>query len=434
MSITRKDNSPKSYYIHLSWQGKIYHRKTPFDRPQKYWGAKISDDEKKCSSYRSAQSWEKKFVASLRNDHYEIIEKSKLRQTYGTIQSLIDAWHQFATIRISNGQMKPRTAQYALQSFEHVLDSVGKKVTDSLNILDRDLAKKYQAIKLAENVRNPEKQEKSHTSINTRLRSAKQLFSSSALDYYKSINLSLPDCIDDFKKIPSLKERSHRFQGFTDDQITQINQLGEDFKNTDIDLYRAFLLLRYLGMRNGAILHARWDWITELNGAIVMNICTRSYYKPKTPATPTIHPTILADLKRPEGFSPDNYIVKPDSTRKDGSPAHKLIYRTLSRHIREIIPDRVKSSYELRKLAGSEILQKTGSADIASQYLGNSPDVFRNHYGNFGVMPSLAKMSRHDDKFIINCPKCTANDSVTVSIINNRIEGNCDCGYSATIS
>jgi len=104
-------------------------------------------------------------------------------------------------------------------------------------------------------------------------------------------------------------------------------------------------------------------------------------------------PIALETLERlVAGREGDGYIVVPaDELRRAGGNAHTLIYRTLSALVRpHVHPEARKTTYELRKLAGSAILTETDSLEAAAAFLGNSPEVCRKNYARFlGSIPGI---------------------------------------------
>jgi hypothetical protein len=119
----------------------------------------------------------------------------------------------------------------------------------------------------------------------------------------------------------------------------------------DPGAYVAHLLFSRLGLRNIEIVNARTHWISD--GRIgIINRPEEDFF-PKgcegwVPIAPDVKKKVLSFQKR----CTDGYLV-PGANKTE---RHEAVYRRHSRWVSQWIKDRTKTSYELRRYAGSRLL------------------------------------------------------------------------------
>jgi integrase len=130
---------------------------------------------------------------------------------------------------------------------------------------------------------------------------------------------------------------------------------------------RAFLLTRYLGMTPKECSMCRRTWIEERNDKFVMVVIERDGVTLKTGSkrgrAMSIPEWMAAELLVADDFMVDG---KTPSRRK------YFMERIFNAFVREFLPDRRTAAYELRRQAGSDILNATGKISVAQHMLGHS--------------------------------------------------------------
>ena len=136
--------------------------------------------------------------------------------------------------------------------------------------------------------------------------------------------------------------------------IAAINAAAPKLAVSDPAMYVAFLLFSRLGLRNVEIRNARWHWIQ--NGRIgIIERPEENFYPKGSEGWVPIAPDVLKELMRFRHLSTDGYVVpgKTATERKDA------VDRRHSTWVSQWISDRSKTSYELRRYAGSLVYNAT---------------------------------------------------------------------------
>ena len=135
--------------------------------------------------------------------------------------------------------------------------------------------------------------------------------------------------------------------------IAAINAAAPKLAETDPAVYVAFLMFSRLGLRNVEIRNARWSWIE--NGRIgIIERPEENFYPKGSEGWVPIAPDVLKELMRFRHLSTNDYIVpgRTPTERKDA------VDRRHSAWVGQWIKDRSKTSYELRRYAGSLVYQR----------------------------------------------------------------------------
>lgn len=247
--------------------------------------------------------------------------------------------------------------------------------------------------------------------LNSDHNSARAVFGARARQLYAKLGLIIPPCVDEFCTAPKLPEKSTRFTPLRpeiDAQIRALCTMSLDraiCKPSSFEVYnRAFEpiganlptpdiavaveLARYAGLTASEIAAISWDWIeTRSNGTY---ICVRprqaTHLKPAFVAKNNakygdiaISPVAVA---RWRGALPNNspfgYIMPAtsDTDRKN------RIYRSANKWLSAFMPDRTKRLHELRKQAGSDVAERTGSIKRAADFLRDSVATAEKHYAS----------------------------------------------------
>lgn len=283
---------------------------------------------------------------------------------------------------------KPMTVRDYKSGYRRVLAAVWPS-RDPMSVmvdeLNEDVIHRFQRVKLDALGKDHLARERAATGINTTMRNARGVFSRSARKYYERHGVSLGSQLAGFLEAAYLEEASHAFDGI--EQLSKLDKSGWALQSTDPEFFKVFLLLRYFAMRPREVRYAKWEWLIETDQFRGIELRTRSYFKFKAGGgRPTYLPAsddlwTALDSFRESG---DKFVVKSvDEVRKDYSVignAHQLITRDFSKWLRQYIPSGSKTLYQLRKQAGSEVLEMTGNPHIAAAFNRHSLKVFNAHY------------------------------------------------------
>jgi integrase len=133
---------------------------------------------------------------------------------------------------------------------------------------------------------------------------------------------------------------------------------------------RAYLLTRYLGMTPAECGAARKSWIEDREDRKVIVIIER----------PEEGVTLKTGYKRgrvmslPDWMSAELLAVEGDYliTGKTFEARKRFMERMFNAWVREFIPDRRSAAYELRRQAGSDMLNATGKISVVQHMLGHT--------------------------------------------------------------
>jgi hypothetical protein len=119
----------------------------------------------------------------------------------------------------------------------------------------------------------------------------------------------------------------------------------------DPGAYVAHLLFSRLGLRNIEIVNARTHWIND--GSIgIINRPEEDFFPKGCEGWVPIASDVLKEILSFQSLCADGYLV-PGANRTE---RHDAVYRRHSKWVSQWIKDRTKTSYELRRYAGSRLL------------------------------------------------------------------------------
>jgi hypothetical protein len=119
----------------------------------------------------------------------------------------------------------------------------------------------------------------------------------------------------------------------------------------DPGAYVAHLLFSRVGHRNIEIINARVHWISD--GSIgIVNRPEEDFFPKGCEGWVPIAPDVLKEIFRFQSLCSEGHLV-PGANRTE---RHDAVYRRHSRWVAQWIKDRTKTSYELRRYAGSRLL------------------------------------------------------------------------------
>jgi hypothetical protein len=124
----------------------------------------------------------------------------------------------------------------------------------------------------------------------------------------------------------------------------------------DPAVYVAHLLFSRLGLRNIEIVSARTHWISD--GSIgIINRPEENFFPKGCEGWVPIAPDVLTEIVRFQPLTTDGYLVPG----RNQTERHDAVYRRHSKWVSRWIKGRAKTSYELRRYAGSRLLDMGAS-------------------------------------------------------------------------
>jgi hypothetical protein len=190
--------------------------------------------------------------------------------------------------------------------------------------------------------------ERVRTSTASYVRQARSIISLRKMKFYEG--MKLPDLIG-FRG--ETVESPHRSlpRPLDMEALTAMNAAAPALSKSDPGAYVAHLLFSRVGLRNIEIVNARVHWISDESIGIV-NRPEEDFFSKGCEGWVPIAPDVLKEIL---GFQPlctEGYLV-PGANRTE---RHDAVYRRHSKWVAQWIKDRTKTSYELRRYAGSRLL------------------------------------------------------------------------------
>lgn len=288
-------------------------------------------------------------IESFWSDAGRGAEKLKLRNDHATIGELLQRYLERA------GQ-RPRTIQCNMRSLRLIVKTVhaGDPDEKPTTILTGSLIREFEKRRMqaAGNVaaasNRPRILERARSSNVSFVRQARSIVGLRKMKYYEG--LKLPDFTSFRGESVEAPKRSLP-RPLDMKALTAMEKAVPQLAKDDPAVYVAHLLFSRLGLRNVEIVSAQWDWINE--GTIgIINRPEENFFPKGSEGWVPIAPDVLAELRRFEHLTTNGYIV-PGRTHTE---RHEAVYRRHSKWISQWIKDRSKTSYELRRYAGSRLL------------------------------------------------------------------------------
>jgi len=133
--------------------------------------------------------------------------------------------------------------------------------------------------------------------------------------------------------------------------LTAMNAAAPTLAKKDPGAYVAHLLFSRLGLRNIEIVNARVHWISDGSIGIVDRL-EEDFFPKGCEGWVPMAPDVLKEILRFQPLCTDGYLV-PGVNQTE---RHDAVYRRHSKWVAQWIKDRTKTSYELRRYAGSRLL------------------------------------------------------------------------------
>jgi integrase len=201
-------------------------------------------------------------------------------------------------------------------------------------------------------------------SIRTNLASTRAIFAHS-LDWQ---GFELPDNVETFCKASTgMKAPVATFVRIAPEVLDKMEASSRAIGGS---VRRAYLLTRYLGMTPTECAGCRKSWIEDREDRKVIVIIERpeedvtlktGYKRGRVMSLPE---WMAAELLGADG----DYII----TGKTFDARKRFMLRMFNAWVREFIPDRRSAAYELRRQAGSDMLNATGKISVVQHMLGHT--------------------------------------------------------------
>lgn len=275
-------------------------------------------------------------------------EKLKLRNDNATIGQVIQRYRAAAVER-------PDTIRSNIRSLRFVIKVVHRGDPDekSASVLTAQLIRDFERRQLTRvrtraSIQDRGMLNRAHSSIASYVRQARSIVALKKMKFYEG--LKLPDLTAFRGEGVTAPERSLP-KPLDMECLAAMEVAVPALAEADAGAYVAHLLFSRLGLRNIEILNARTHWIVD--GRIGIIDRPEEDFSPKgSEGWVPIAPDVEAEILRFQPLCTNGFLV-PGCTRTE---RHQAIYRRHSRWVSQWIKDRTKTSYELRRYAGSRLL------------------------------------------------------------------------------
>jgi integrase len=287
----------------------------------------------------------KMIIEPILNGQWETAERLKSRSGYSTIGRIVERYQ-------ANAEDRPITVRNNISALRLLIRTLypGDPDTQSSSVLTGDLIRKFERIRMTAVKSEPERR-RTRASIRSYVVQARSIVAPRKMRFYD--DLALPD-LSSFREEKVEMPKRSKPRALDTGVIAAINAAAPKLALTDPAVYVAFLMFSRLGLRNVEIRNARWRWIE--NGRIgIIERPEENFYPKGSEGWVPIAPDVLKELMRFRSLSTDDYIV-PGATATERQIA---VDRRHSKWVGQWIKDRSKTSYELRRYAGSLIYNAT---------------------------------------------------------------------------
>ena len=293
----------------------------------------------------AAKDRAKRIIEPILNGQWEAAEKLKSRTGYATIGQILERYQ-------ANAEDRPGTIRNNVSALRLLIRSVYPGDPDAQNssVLTGELIRQFERIRMAAAKSEPERR-RTRTSIRSYIVQARSVVAPRKMRFYDE--LTLPD-LSSFRSERVDMPKRTKPRALDLGVIAAINAAAPKLVNDDPAVYVAFLMFSRLGLRNIEIRSARWSWIE--NGRIgIVDRPTEDFFCKGSEGWVPIAPDVLRELMRFRHLSIDDYIIlgRTPTERRDA------VDRRHSAWVSQWIKDRSKTSYELRRYAGSLVYQAT---------------------------------------------------------------------------
>jgi hypothetical protein len=293
-----------------------------------------------------AKTRAKWIIEPILNGQWETAERLKSRSSYAVIGKILERYQL-------NAKDRPGTVRNNISALRLIIRTVypgSDPDTQNSSILTGELIRQFERVRMASVKTEPERR-RTRASIRSYVVQARSIVALGKMRFYH--DLVLPD-LTDFRNEKVEMPKRTRPRALDIGVIAAINAAAPQLAKSDPAVYVAFLMFSRLGLCNIEIRNARWSWIENARIGIIDRPVENFYPKGSEGWVP-IAPDVLRELMRFRHLTTDDYIV-PGRTATERKDA---VDRRHSAWVGQWIKDRTKTSYELRRYAGSLVYQQT---------------------------------------------------------------------------
>jgi hypothetical protein len=276
-------------------------------------------------------------------------ERLKLRNDHATIGELIERYKASAAQRPGTIRSNARSLRMLIKTV-HSGDPDIKPTSILTANLIRDFEKRQleRIEKRAAGVSRLSAMQRVRTSTASYVRQARAIVALRKMKFYEG--LKLPDLVGFRGESVEPPKRSLP-RPLDMKALAAMEAAALRLARDDPGTYVAHLFFSRLGLRNIEIVNARTHWIS--NGSIgIINRAEEDFFPKGCEGWVPISPDVLKEILSFQPECTDRYLI-PGANRTE---RHDAVYRRHSKWVSQWIKDRTKTSYELRRYAGSRLL------------------------------------------------------------------------------
>jgi hypothetical protein len=288
-------------------------------------------------------------IESFWTDSGRGAEPLKLRNDNAIISELIKRYEQNAAQRLSTIRSNARSLRMIVKTV-HGGDPDQKSTALLTANLIREFEKRQieRAEKRSTATTRSKYIQRVRTSTASYVRQARSIIALRKMKFYEG--MKLPDLTGFRGETVEIPHRSLP-RPLDMKALTAMNAAAPGLAESDPGAYVAHLLFSRVGLRNIEIVNARVPWISD--GSIgIANRPEEDFFPKGCEGWVPIAPDVLKEILRFQPLCTDGYLV-PGANRTE---RHDAVYRRHSKWVAHWIRDRAKTSYELRRYAGSRLL------------------------------------------------------------------------------
>jgi len=276
-------------------------------------------------------------------------ERLKLRNDHATVGELIERYR-------ANAAQRPTTIRSNVRSLRMIVKTVhsGDPDIKPTSILTANLIREFEKRQLERVEKRPagvsrvSAIQRVRTSTASYVRQGRAIVALRKMKFYEG--LKLPDLAGFRGESVETPKRSLP-RPLDMKALTAMNAAAPALAESDPGAYLAHLLFSRVGLRNIEIVNARTHWISDGSFGII-NRPEEDFFPKGCEGWVPIAPDVLKEVLRFQPLCTDGYLV-PGANRTE---RHDAVYRRHSKWVARWIKERTKTSYELRRYAGSRLL------------------------------------------------------------------------------
>src|SRR4029453_14966095 len=311
-----------------------------FEPPSNYGGrVRVVHRSLRTPEIAAAKFRAKRIIEPILNAQWETAERLKSRSAYTTVGQILDRYQ-------ASAEDRPATVRNNISALRLLIHTVHSGNPDEQNssVLTGELIRQFERIRLAAVKTEPERR-RTRTSIRSYVVQARSIVAPRKMRFYD--DLTFPE-LSSFRSERVEMPKRTKPRALDVGVIAAINNAAPKLAESDPAVYVEFLMFSRLGLRNVEIRNARWSWIE--NGRIgIIERPAENFYPKGSEGWVPISPSVLKELMRFRNLSTDDYII-PGRTATERKDA---VDRRHSAWVGQWIKNRSKTSYELRRYAGS---------------------------------------------------------------------------------